>query len=127
MRQRCLYPRHASYQKYGAKGITICDEWRDSFSAFLRDMGARPPGKTLDRIDGTKGYFKDNCRWATPKEQAANMVDPTFRVGQRNKTRCPAGHPYAGDNLYTTKTGHRQCKACSRALKTARRQAGLRD
>lgn len=69
---RCTNAQSKDYQKYGARGITICPEWRD-FSVFLRDMGCRPSLKhSIDRIDGAKGYFPENCRWATAKQQANN-------------------------------------------------------
>jgi hypothetical protein len=50
----------------------MCDEWRDSFEAFFADMGYRPPGLTLERVDNERGYTPDNCIWATPKAQANN-------------------------------------------------------
>lgn len=71
MRTRCLNPNAAAYKRYGAKGVTVAPEW-DSFERFLADVGERPPGTTLDRIDGTLGYAPGNCRWATATEQAAN-------------------------------------------------------
>ena len=71
MKMRCRNPRYGSYTQYGAKGIDYCDRW-ESFENFLADMGVRPPGTSLDRIDGTKGYTPDNCRWATTKEQNEN-------------------------------------------------------
>lgn len=71
MRKRCLYPSHHRYPRYGGRGITICPEW-DDFSKFLADMGERPEGRTLDRIDTDGNYELSNCRWATPKEQRAN-------------------------------------------------------
>ena len=71
MRQRCLNGNRYSAKYWIDRGITICPEW-DDFSVFLRDMGPKPPGTSLDRIDNDKGYGPDNCRWATPKEQANN-------------------------------------------------------
>ena len=72
MKTRCLSINHPSYQYYGAKGIAVCNEWL-SFEGFYKDMGDRPSNKhSIDRKDGSKGYFKDNCRWATPEEQSNN-------------------------------------------------------
>jgi hypothetical protein len=71
MKGRCRNPNDSAWQWYGARGITICARW-NSFSNFLADMGPRPKGKTLDRIDSSKNYEPVNCRWATAKEQAAN-------------------------------------------------------
>lgn len=72
MVSRCHKPYSAKYQNYGAKGIFVCDAWRNSFADFLKDMGERPPNTTIDRIDGTKGYDKENCRWASIKDQQRN-------------------------------------------------------
>lgn len=72
MVRRCTKEKSTKYKSYGTKGITVDQKWMD-FSFFLQDMGERPEGKTLDRIDGKKGYSKDNCRWATPTEQANNI------------------------------------------------------
>jgi hypothetical protein len=71
MKRRCLNPRCKDFVRYGAVGISVCDRWL-SYDAFLADMGHRPEGTSLDRIDGTKGYYPSNCRWATPTEQANN-------------------------------------------------------
>lgn len=71
MIQRCTNVKFPSYQFYGAKGITVDHSWRE-FQSFLFDMGERPMGTTLDRIDNTKGYFPGNCKWSTPKQQANN-------------------------------------------------------
>lgn len=72
MKRRCYDIKHKSYKYYGAKGITVCPEWINSFEKFLEDMGKVTEGYSLDRIDGTKGYYKENCRWATIKQQNDN-------------------------------------------------------
>lgn len=71
MRQRCENPNNSAFHLYGGAGIFVCERWQ-SFDKFLEDMGQRPEGCTLDRVDGSKGYSPDNCRWATPLEQSAN-------------------------------------------------------
>lgn len=71
MKTRCNNNRHSSYPNYGAIGIKVCTRWNE-FSNFLEDMGARPYGKTLDRINPYGNYEPANCRWATAKQQAGN-------------------------------------------------------
>lgn len=76
MKQRCYDPNHVGYVYYGEKGITVCDRWQGigGFQRFLEDMGEKPSTyHTLDRIDPSMGYTPENCRWATPDIQAANI------------------------------------------------------
>lgn len=76
MKQRCYLTTHTSYSNYGAKGVTVCDRWREDFRNFLEDMG-HPPTRhhTIDRIKNAKGYGPDNCRWATMMVQQNNRTN----------------------------------------------------
>lgn len=75
MKQRCLNPNDDKYAAYGGRGITVCDAWRDSFEAFCRDMGERPPGHSLDRINNDGNYEPGNVRWAPSSVQSRNRRD----------------------------------------------------
>jgi hypothetical protein len=69
---RCFNPANNYYDTYGGRGITMCDDWRDDFTVFLRDMGERPAGTSLDRIDNDRGYEPGNCRWSGTRIQSIN-------------------------------------------------------
>lgn len=82
-KERCFNPKNAKYSTYGAVGITMEPDWKDSFENFLSDMGERPKGMTLDRIENSKGYSRDNCRWATRKMQSLNQATSLQWNGRR--------------------------------------------
>ena len=94
MLSRCYNKSSSSYARYGAKGIGVCDQWR-KFECFFGHMGERPTGKSLDRINTYGNYGPDNCRWATPKEQANNRKPYP-------KERAPNATRYEFENAYLT-------------------------
>ena len=78
--QRCTNPKNHKWHRYGGRGITVCDRWR-TYDNFLSDMGERPAGLSVDRIDNDGNYEPANCRWSTPKEQSNNT---SFNVKKGN-------------------------------------------
>lgn len=89
--QRCTNPADSSYHRYGARGITVCERWRE-FTLFLADVGEKPPGTTIDRIDNSKGYEPGNTRWASVTEQNQNRrttrLSPTVVQEIRERFAC---------------------------------------
>lgn len=86
MKQRCENPNNDNFAHYGGRGISVCERWR-SFENFLADMGERPAGTSLDRIDVNGNYEPGNCRWATQKVQRSNERR-TFHVTYRGEEMC---------------------------------------
>jgi len=89
MKERCYNPRKAAYQRYGARGITVCPQWlgADGFVRFLADMGPAPDGYSLDRIDNDKGYAPENCRWTDNFTQYRNRRQ-TVWLTYNGRTQC---------------------------------------
>lgn len=89
MRERCYDPNSTRYYRYGGRGITVCDSWRESFTTFYADMGAKPfKGATIERVDNDKGYFPNNCIWLSRKENNRTNSNCKLNVEQVKKIRA---------------------------------------
>lgn len=92
MKDRCSKSALDSWRRYGERGIYVCDEWKNSFKSFYRDMGPRPEGKQIDRINNDGPYCKENCRWVTPAENSRNRstskltIDDVIYIRRSEKT-----------------------------------------
>lgn len=72
MKQRCTNENSPNWKTYGGNGVTVCSKWLESFDNFIADMGERPEGYSLERMDVTKGYSPENCKWIPLKDQCKN-------------------------------------------------------
>jgi len=101
MHNRCRNPNSVDYPDYGGRGIAVCDKWL-SFTAFLADMGARPQGTTIDRVNPDGNYEPENCRWTDARIQAANKRASRVRVRQIIDSRIlgiDRSRHYSGDDV----------------------------
>jgi hypothetical protein len=88
MRERCINPNDSKYSYYGGRGITVCEEWRSSYSVFLSDVGRRPsPNHQLDRINNNGNYEPGNVRWTTREEQQRNTSHNRL-IAFLGQTKC---------------------------------------
>lgn len=118
MIQRCINPNNPAYKNYGGRGIKVCQQWRNSFENFLKDMGEAPNGLQLDRIKNDQGYCKKNCHWATSKQQNRNKRNNCL-ITYNGKTQCLIEWAEEiGINYQTLQSRLRQAWSIERMLKT---------
>jgi hypothetical protein len=86
MKKRCKNQSHKYYNDYGGRGIMVCEEWDKSFENFIYDMGKRPNNQySIERLDNNNGYYKENCIWATKKQQTRNVRSNVILIANGEK------------------------------------------
>lgn len=131
MLDRCYLETAPNFKWYGGKGVEVCDRWREGeqgrlgFECFLEDMGERPDGLTLDRIDPTKNYEPSNCRWATWAEQAANRREHHMSRSERAMLRKQRREARQGEKSPGAKLKDAQVSVIKRRLREGARPSDL--
>lgn len=102
MRDRCNNPKNKSFDYYGGAGVSVCGEW-DDFTIFLKDMGKKPSRlHSIDRIDNSKGYFPENCKWSTKKEQSRNRkITVKYIIDGTERPLAEWCEIYGADYMFT--------------------------
>lgn len=117
IKQRCYNKNSPSYQYYGAKGIKMCDRWKNEFYNFVEDMGQRPNGHTIDRIDNNGNYEPNNCKWSNATEQGIHRKHLPNRTGYQYIFIKSNGYYYVELQRYNTRRRSKQIKTLDDALK----------
>lgn len=121
LRDRCRNPSNKKFYLYGARGVTVCARW-DNFSNFLEDMGPRPRGATIERVNSDKGYCPENCKWATYTEQNRNTSRNSM-ITFEGVTRCASEWAeITGLTRYTVANRIRRGWSVKKALTTPQRK-----
>ena len=108
MKVRCYNPKAKHFSYYGGSGVTVCQRWLESFENFIADMGHRPLGKTLDRINGSKLYSKETCKWSTTREQQENRSITLYTQYGGSKVTLKRASELSGISYITLKSRYRR-------------------